>query len=175
MTANALQGERDRCLAAGMDDYIGKPVRPEAISAIIERWTGSAKEPAASRAAVETTAIDPRVVSNLRALQSRAEPNLLAELIDSFLDDSVKRINSMRGAAAAGDAESLTRTVHALKGGCGAVGAIRMAALCDLLEDRSRERSFEGAAVLITALEEEFDRVRSALQAEKSIAANKRS
>ncbi|HSO74595.1 MAG TPA: response regulator [Blastocatellia bacterium] len=170
MTANALEGERDRCLAAGMDDYISKPVRPEAMSAILERWTGTAKEPVAPRAA-----IDPGVISNLRALQSRAEPHLLAELIDSFIDDSAKRINSMRGAAAAGDAESLTRMVHALKGGCGAVGAIRMAALCDLLEDRSRERSFEGAAVLITALEEEFDRVRSALQAEKSIAANKRS
>jgi PAS domain S-box-containing protein len=174
MTANAMYGERDRCLAAGMDDYISKPVRPEAMSAIIERWTGTSTEPAASRDPIEPAAVDPGVISNLRALQSRAEPNLLAELIDSFLDDSVQRINSMRGAAAAGDADSLARTVHALKGGCGAVGAIRMTALCDLLEDRGREGSFEGAAVLITAIEEEFDRVRRALQAEKSIAANKR-
>ncbi|MFY9608988.1 MAG: response regulator [Blastocatellia bacterium] len=175
MTANALDGDRDRCIAAGMDDYITKPVRPEAMSGIIERWTRGAKEPPASRGGIEPAAIDARVISSLRALQSRTQPNLLAELIDSFLDDSVKRIELMRGAVASGDAKSLTRTAHALKGGSGAVGANRMVALCDLLEDRSREDSFEGAAALITALEEEFDRVGRALQLEKSIAADKSS
>lgn len=175
MTANALYGDRDRCLAAGMDDYISKPVRPEAMSGIIQRWTRSTKEPAASRGGIEPEAIDTSVISNLRALQSGIEPNLLAELIDSFLEDSVKRIELMRGAVASGDAKGLIRTAHALKGGSGTVGANRMAALCDLLEDRSREGSFEGTAVLITALEEEFDRVRRALQAEKSIAADRSS
>ncbi len=175
MTANALYGERDRCLAAGMDDYISKPVRPEAMSGIIERWTRGAKEPAASRGGIEPAPIDASVISKLRALQAPAEANLLAELIDSFLDDSVKRIEVMRGAVASGDAKALTRMAHALKGGSGSVGANRMAALCDLLEDLGREGSFESTAVLIAALEEEFDRVRRALQAEKSIAADRSS
>jgi CheY-like chemotaxis protein len=174
MTANALDGDRERCFAAGMDDYISKPVRTEAMSRIIQRWAG-AKEIAASGGGVERAAIEASVISNLRALQSPGEPNLLAELIDSFLDDSAKRIELMRRAVASGDPEGLTRTAHVLKGGSGTLGANRMAALCDLLEDRSSRGSFEGAAVLITALEEEFERVRRALQAEKAIASKQRS
>jgi len=177
MTANALEGEREHCLVAGMDDYISKPVKPEAMSAIIERWTTASNrpEPAGTRGGAERAPIDTGVISNLRALQSRNEPNLLGELIDSFLRDSPERIALIRGAAAAGDAEALFRTVHALKGGSGILGAHRMTALCDIIEELSRAGSVEGTPVLITALEEEFERVRQALQAEKSTAAERSS
>ena len=172
MTANALEGEQQRCLAAGMDDYIAKPVRPETMKTIIERWTSDSnrREPSAARSA-ERAPVDVAVISNLRTLQSRSSPNLLAELIDSFLRDSAERIAVMRVAAAKGDAPALTRTVHALKGGSGIVGANRMNALCDIIEELSRTGSVEGTPVLITALEEEFERVGRALQAEKSAAA----
>ena len=177
MTANALEGERERCLAAGMDDYISKPVRPEDMSAIIHRWTGAPNASANStglpvtRASGERAALDIGVISNLRALQSRAEPNLLSDLIDSFLRDSAERIAAMRGAAASGDAKALTRTAHALKGSSGTVGANRMTALCDVIEELSRASSMEGSPALIDALAEEFERVKRALEAEKSIAA----
>jgi len=177
MTANALEGERERCLAAGMDDYISKPVRPEAMSAIIHRWTGAPNASAntaglpVTSASGERAALDISVISNLRALQSRAEPNLLSDLIDSFLRDSAERIAAMRGAAASGDAKALTRTAHALKGSSGTVGANRMTALCDVIEELSRASSMEGLPALIDALAEEFERVRRALEAERSIAA----
>jgi PAS domain S-box-containing protein len=169
MTANALEGEREHCIAAGMDDYISKPVRPEAMAAIIERWTTGSGP--GSR--VERAPIDIGVISNLRALQSRNEPNFLAELIDSFLRDGANGIAVMRSASEGGDAQTLTRAAHALKSGSGTVGANRMTALCDIIEELSRAGSVDGTPVLITALEEEFERVRRALQAEKSIAADR--
>jgi two-component system sensor histidine kinase/response regulator len=177
MTANALEGERERCIAAGMDDYISKPVRPEAVSAIIQRWTAAANASANSAglpvtgASGERAALDIGVISNLRALQSRTEPNLLPDLIDSFLRDSAERIAAMRSAEVSGDAKALTRTAHALKGSSGTVGASRMTALCDVIEELSRASSMEGLPALIDALEEEFERVKRALEAEKSIAA----
>jgi HPt (histidine-containing phosphotransfer) domain-containing protein len=108
-------------------------------------------------------------------LQSQSEPNLLADVIDSFLDDSAKRIALMSAAMAVGDAEAVTRAAHALKSGSGTVGANRMAALCDGIEELSRAGSLERALLIIRDLEEEFGRVRRALQAEKSLAAEKRS
>ncbi|HYV06322.1 MAG TPA: PAS domain S-box protein [Blastocatellia bacterium] len=178
MTANAFDGERERCVAGGMDDYISKPVRPEVMSATIERWTAPSISqnpgtPSGKRSAGEPASIDVGVMSNLRALESGSEPSLVAELIDSFLRDSHERITVMQGAAASGDANALTRTAHALKGGSGIVGANRMAALCDIIEELGRTGSVEGTAPLITALEGEFERVRRALQAEKSSAAEK--
>jgi len=175
MTANALEGEREHCVAAGMDDYISKPVRPEAMSAIIERWTAGSNRPdaPATHTGAERATIDIDVISNLRRLQSPSEPNLLADLIDSFLRDSAERIAEMRSAATQGDAEMLARTAHALKGGSGTLGANRMTALCGIVEELGRTGSAGGAPVLIAALEEEFERVRRALQAEKSIAAER--
>jgi CheY-like chemotaxis protein len=169
MTANALEGERQRCVAAGMDDYISKPVKTEVLHGIIERWTSLTKGAESSAAqAEERASIDMNALSSLRDLQSRSEPNLLAELIDSFLRDTSDRLAAMRSASANGDAQTLTRTVHALKGGCGIVGATRMTALCEIIEELGRTGSVEGTPVLITALDEEFGRVRRALQAEKS-------
>ena len=109
-----------------MDDYISKPVRPEAVSAIIERWTAGSNRPdaPATHAGAEPATIDIDVISNLRRLQSPSEPNLLADLIDSFLRDSAERIAEMRSAATHATHQMLTRTAHALKGGSGTLGAI---------------------------------------------------
>ncbi|MEK6301254.1 MAG: Hpt domain-containing protein [Acidobacteriota bacterium] len=151
------------------------------MSAIIGRWTNTPNAsanlapPPGTSTVGERAPIDASIISNLRALQSQAEPNLLADLIDSFLDDSVKRIALMKGAAAAGNAGALTRAAHALKGASGIVGANRMAALCDTIEELALAGSVEGTTALITALEGEFERVRRALQAEKSSAAEKSS
>jgi CheY-like chemotaxis protein/HPt (histidine-containing phosphotransfer) domain-containing protein len=175
MTASALEGERERCLAAGMDDYLSKPVRPEDMVAVIQDWIGTPdkrKKRADGRAktpAGEVQVIDMTVISNLRTLQARAKGNLLAELIGTFCADSEKKIAAMKAAAESRDAEALCRAAHALKGGSGIVGANRMVSLCNIIEEMSRAGSTEGALPLIDTVEEEFGRARRELRRELEV------
>jgi two-component system, sensor histidine kinase and response regulator len=176
MTANALDGDRERCLAAGMDDYISKPVKRELLSAAIERWVadrGSSRQVAESLntsqppEASSARVIDASVIAELRALQSSTDPEFFNHLIDLFLEETPHRLASMREELATANAESLAHEAHALKGSSGHLGATRMDALCEILEDQGRAGSTNGAPALLSALEEEFERVRKALEAEK--------
>ncbi len=175
MTANALDGDRERCLAAGMDDYIGKPIRQQTLSAVIDRWTGgsgSNSQPAESHSGAALTGtdkvIDSRVIAELRALPSPADTDFFNHLIDLFNTETPVRLAAMSGALAAGNADALMHEAHALKGSSGHLGATRMHALCEILEDQGRAGSVTGAPALLSVLEEEFARVRKALEAEKN-------
>lgn len=169
MTANALEGDRERCLAAGMDDYISKPVKQDALSAAIEPWIRAVDLSLADSARNESpNIIDRGVIAELRELQSSEESDFLAHLIDLFTADAPARLGAMREALARADSERVTHEAHALKGSSAHLGATRMAALCEILEDQGRAGSMSGALAVLPVLEEEFGRVREALEAEKS-------
>ena len=164
MTANALQGDREKALAAGMDDYIPKPVKPEELDAALKRWMQrdpAAPPPAEENGAEET--LDPGVLERLRDL---GDDDLLAELSAMFLDDASSRVAALRRALEAGDAESVEQTAHTLKGSSGNMGAARMAALCARLQEAGALGDLSGGAKLLDLLEEELGRVRPALEAE---------
>jgi len=166
MTANALEGDRERCIAAGMDDYISKPVRQDALRDILERWTQSPDE--SLEPSDSTSVIDPSVIAELRALQSPADPAFFNHLIDLFIEETPHRLAAIRAALAKSNAEALAHEAHALMGSSAHLGATRMDALCEILEEQSRAGSINGAPALLSALEEEFARVRKALEAEKN-------
>ncbi|MFY9555862.1 MAG: response regulator, partial [Blastocatellia bacterium] len=169
MTANALQGDRERCLAAGMDDYISKPVRQEALAAILELWTQAAveREGTSDSGPMDSPGIvDARVIAELRELES---PNsgFFNQLIDLFIAETPDRLSAMRDKLREGNPDALASEAHALKGSSANLGASRMAALCEILEEQGRGGSIAGAPALVSVLEEEFERVRVALEAEK--------
>jgi len=177
MTANALDGDRERCLAAGMDDYISKPVRQETLSAVLERWSPersansqSPESPDASESAEAGSAavIDQRAIADLRRLQSSTDADFFNHLIDLFVEETPRRLTAMSAALAAANPEALAHEAHALKGSSGHMGATRMNALCDILEEQGRAGSVTGAPALLSVLEEEFARVQKALEAEKN-------
>jgi HPt (histidine-containing phosphotransfer) domain-containing protein len=171
MTAAAFEIDRQRCFSAGMDDYISKPVNIEDLAAIIERWTptGSAREETTKTNGAEDRGdvIDVRAMASLRALNQKGDGRLLEELIDSFIADTPRQLVVMREAIAQGDATSLYKAAHLLKGSSGSLGARRAVDLCDIIEQQGRAGSLASASGLVAVLEEELVRVQQALEAEK--------
>lgn len=192
MTANAIQGDRERCLEAGMDDYISKPVKTETLAKVLARWLPPAEEPSSSRLNVsssslkreglcvkreaqpsltndvsrttnDATPLDPTVLADLSALGGDQNPQFLTSLFDHFLEETPSRLTALRAAAEQGDGPALERTAHTLKSTCGNLGARPMAGICMALEEQGRNGRFEEVAPLLDDLENEFDRVRRAL------------
>jgi CheY-like chemotaxis protein len=171
MTANAMQGDREKALTAGMDDYLAKPVRQESLEEVLGRWTsredGALPDdgvPEAPETPAENgSVLDPEVLANLRDL---GDAELLAELAGMFFDDASSRLEELRGAIGAGDAAGVERVAHTLKGSSGNMGATRMSAICAELQDVGGSGDLSRAAGLLEGLEEEFGRVRPALEAE---------
>jgi two-component system sensor histidine kinase/response regulator len=171
MTANAMQGDREKALATGMDDYLPKPVRQEDLDEVLGRWVsrgdGAVPEDGvpADRAtpAGNGSVLDPGVLANLRDL---GDAELLTELAGMFFDDASSRLEELREAIGAGDAAGVERVAHTLKGSGGNMGATRMAAICAELQDVGASGDLARAPGLFEGLEEEFGRVRPALEAE---------
>ena len=176
MTANALDGDRERCIAAGMDDYVSKPVKRQTLSAAIERWTvdrsahgktDDSAEPSQDIDADSANVIDPSVIDELRSLQSATDPDFFNHLIDLFIEETPHRLAAIADAVTAMNAKALAQEAHALKGSSAHLGATRMDALCEILEEQGRAGSLNGASAILPVLVEEFDRVRKALEAGK--------
>ena len=171
MTANAMQGDREKALEMGMDDYIPKPVKLEELDSVLKRWVSQVSpKPGVSPAAPDGRAVDeigapldPGVLAGLREL---GDPGLLPELAEMFLDDASSRVAVLREAVEGGDARSVERIAHTLKGSSGNMGAKRMAAICEELQNAGASGDLARAPEQFGRLEEEFGRVRPALEAE---------
>ena len=171
MTANAMQGDREKALAAGMDDYLAKPVRQEDLEEVLGRWVsrvggvapedGFPEEGAAPNGSGGV--LDPEVLANLRNL---GDAELLAELAGMFFDDVTSRLGELREAVEAGDAAGVERVAHTLKGSSGNMGAVRMSGICAELQDVGASGDLTRAPDLLAGLEEQYGRVRPALETE---------
>jgi PAS domain S-box-containing protein len=133
MTASAMEGDRERCLAAGMDDYISKPLRPDQLDAVLERWLGHTGAPMASAASNgdRNGLIDAGRVQRFRD----DYPEIADRLVALFADTTPPLLQELTNAVHASDDEAVRRLAHKLKGSCQNVGAVRMAALCRELEE----------------------------------------
>jgi PAS domain S-box-containing protein len=161
MTANALKGDREKCIEAGMDDYVSKPLSQEELAAALDRWTAS-EDMNSSGSNTESLQFD--LHEGLRKLTGGSGGAALVNLIELFLKDASERMAAMREET---DSQALAQTAHALKGSCGYLGANRMASICETLEKIGREGSLEGVSNLLRLLDEEFQRVGEALEVEK--------
>jgi signal transduction histidine kinase/HPt (histidine-containing phosphotransfer) domain-containing protein len=182
LTAHALAGDREVCVRAGMDDYLPKPVMPEDLSEIIDRWVTApdSSEAAAesaedlSRAAVGkgpphsqpprmAPVVDGAVLAELRKYQKPGEADFVTELIGVFQDDLAIRLNQMRAGLKAADAHQISQAAHALKGASGELGATGMREICSRLEMSTADGSIVAAPSMLHELEVEIERVRTAL------------
>jgi CheY-like chemotaxis protein len=171
MTANALQGERERCIAAGMDDYISKPVMLEDLEGVLRRWCADPNRRKPAERAAPTPrpvemSLDRKRLDHLLQLSKKQGTSMFGRLIHAFLEDAPARIATMRTALAAGDTETLFTAAHSLKGISGNIGAMALMSIAQELQVRGHNKSLEGAAELIESVEEEMRRVRSVLESE---------
>lgn len=170
MTANALEGDRVRCLAAGMDDYVTKPVRAATLATTLERWAPCAAN-LSEHGTLDTSeappgqALDRSVLDGLRDLEDAGSPNFVGEVVTLFLDDTPRRLSSLQTALARGDAAAVAQHAHALKGSCGNFGAARMAIIAGQLEALGRSETLATAPALWNRLAAEFERVRAEVDA----------
>ncbi len=193
MTANAGPGARERCIEAGMDDYVAKPVTSEALDGVLRRWVTRAPGPpgidagSAPRALApppppaappvrrpSSPTVDLGMLRKLRASQSAGEPDIVAEVISLFLEDAPARLAAIQTAVERGDLPTAARTAHTLKGSAGHLGAKTLALLCARLEEKVRGGTPFNAGFAVDAIAEELGRVRAALTAEGTAAAARR-
>ena len=191
VTANAMIGDREKCLASGMSDYMSKPVLARALAATLEKWIlpdeeagvavvapgpprEAAAEPARAQNADRGTSgnppstlgapIDPKAIEMLRSLGAEEE-DFIAKIIALFLDDLTERLEGLKLAATTRDGETIKRLAHALKGSCGHFGASHLAALCRKLEQIAATQPIGDPVQALGELITEADRVRVALEA----------
>jgi len=167
MTANVMQGDRELCIAAGMDDYLGKPIRVEQLVTAIERSAPRGPEPdedggqpptenqsAGKRGDERQSAdlIDRTVFEPLRATVGR---DVLHEVLAAFRADSEQLIGTMRTALTQADTDAFRRAAHSLKSNAASFGARTVAALARDLESLARSGSLDGAAGVVEQLAED--------------------
>jgi len=156
MTAHALKGDRERCLAAGMDDYLSKPLRPHELDAVLERWLGAA--PPAATAVVEAAGGEALVDETRMRVFRDDYPEIIEQLVDLFVDSTPPLLDDLRGALERDDTEAVRRAAHKLKGSCQNIGASRLAELAAGIEQGDAKTDADG-------LEQVFEATCDALRA----------
>ena len=196
LTANALVGDAEACLAAGMDDHLAKPYSRKQLGTVMARWlpeqlvdrrNGPAPtQPAALQATATANpgtvegaqpgslgalALDHKALANIRALDEDGQTAVLDEVIGMYLDEAPQHLSLLRSAQQAGDAATMGRVAHAFKSSSLNVGAASLGELCRQLERQCKALDLQGSEPLVTAIEQHFNASRPLLMAELGQAA----
>lgn len=170
LTAQALPGEKERCVAAGMDDCITKPLDQEDLIRVMDR-----RAPAVDPVADESTGsvdeesqptLDPDRLRNLWSV-AETDPSFMSDLLATFVTDAADRLHELSSSIEQGDADALALAAHALLSSASNIGAVRLSRLCAETESRARGSLLVGATEL-SRIKEEFHRAADAFLAEAS-------
>jgi DNA-binding response OmpR family regulator len=160
MTAHALKGDRDRCLAAGMDSYVSKPLRPQELFEVLEVLVPTAADAAAASAGLK---VQPAAFDLAAALERvDGDLELMKELAELFLSECPQRMVEIRQAITMRDASKLQQGAHTLKGSVGNFGAREAFEAAQRLEVDGREQHWGQAEQDWAALEEAIRRLKPA-------------
>ena len=163
MTAHAMQGDQERCLAAGMDDYLAKPVKSEEIRKALLRWTrpGYATTPD-----VAPASLGPPYAREQLQEDCAHDTEAILDVLGTFQSSISGVLAQLAASLGRGDAATLARQAHSLKGSCLAIGAGAAASVCAELEAAAKSADTGAIRVLLSRAEHELERIRDAIDAD---------
>ena len=184
LTGYSTEEDRERCLLAGMDDYLSKPFTIAHIKSVLDRWLSGRsvknredrreKDSLFMEAQTETAKdtsrqgepppIDRNALDIIASLQPPGSENILRKVISLYLDSSPALMKSIREAVEGTDFDALHRAAHTLKSSSAYLGALAFSGMCKDLEMMGRDKKLEGARDRLSTLEHEYERVREALE-----------
>ncbi|MDY6952628.1 MAG: response regulator, partial [Thermodesulfobacteriota bacterium] len=162
LTAQAMKGDRDRCLRAGMDDYVAKPIKPEKLFHAIERQVSVLRRQEKKRAARPSHG---GYVFNWELLLERfdREETLCHELLGIFLEDTPSQLRKLKQAIEERDASVVEQCAHAIKGASANIGADALKGAAHEMEKAGKDRDMGKAHFLVRTLEGRFEELRTIL------------
>ncbi|MDZ8139885.1 MAG: PAS domain S-box protein [Nostoc sp. DedQUE04] len=188
ITANAMRGDRQLCLAAGMDDYISKPIQLQELAQALSKCSpqrnfeftsieqqGEVMRPELQPSSnilqswqnqtLKSTKIDAKILESLQ-LMLRGDRVAFAELIECYLTETARLVQHISTAIATQDIQTIWQTAHKLKSSSASIGAIALAHLCKVLEVQARSSNLENNLELLSLLYQEYEQVKTALEKE---------
>ncbi|MFC1735785.1 response regulator [Candidatus Hydrogenedentota bacterium] len=156
MTAHAMAGDKEKCLEAGMDGYVSKPVQPRALADTIEEFLHD-KTPPESRPAAENDSSPVEIFDKAALLERLGDEELINTVLDVFLEDAPCQLAKLKETVETRDASLIERQGHTLKGAAANAGALRMRDVAFQIEKAGETRELEKAEQLIDEVEAEFE------------------